>query len=606
MNNKLSMRKAAWLGSLLVAGICCAGAYAGAADVTTTATYCPPEDNSFLINPGKGWAVYHDFDNADTAAMARASVCYTRYMWADIHTNDHAFNWAVIDDDLDKAIFYGKKFAFGVMSWCNPKGVPQWAMDAGCKHWGCEPRWADPIYLSKQAEFTAALRERYDGNPHIAYIDIRSYGKWGEWHSGTVDPGDEVKKQLVDQWAGFKKTPIILPISGDCKNTRKVGVYARDRYGFGFREDSSQEGVRWTTCAACFNVAPAVAEWVNSYQTQRSWWSWESVEGSIHGSMYSYQNLAQWNNEDANLFVADHAALLDKWQNVMGYWFKVARIDYPAELGNGATRSLSFAVRNDGVAPIYVNWSQTNAPRTYVRLALLDSTYQVLARSEPLDGINPFDWKPGKTVTNRASFSFPKTAAAKQMAIGVFSDPSARDPDIWFANAGRLWNGWMPFDTNGPAVDPAPKPLNLGRIPRPGENLATNRTYRTNGIVNDDRKADRLFDGNPNTEWCVKAPFEGTWAEVDFGERVTFNKVILGPDYENRVTRYRIDYCDDGRHWRVAYRGETIGKVPVTLSFPQVTATKARLLVMSATGWPAVFEMGIYYENTAAETKGEK
>ena len=56
----------------------------------------------------------------------------------------------------------------------------------------------------------------------------------------------------------------------------------------------------------------------------------------------------------------------------------------------------------------------------------------------------------------------------------------------------------------------------------------------------------------------------------------------------------------------MAYRGETIGKTPVTLSFPQVTGPKARLLIMTAPGWPAVFEMGIYYENTAAETKEKK
>ena len=38
-----------------------------------------------------------------------------------------------------------------------------------------------------------------------------------------------------------------------------------------------------------------------------------------------------------------------------------------------------------------------------------------------LSGINPYSWKPGQTITNTAGFSFPITANATRLAIGVFS-----------------------------------------------------------------------------------------------------------------------------------------------------------------------------------------
>ena len=52
------------------------------------------------------------------------------------------------------------------------------------------------------------LAERYDGNPQIEFLDIGSYGIWGEWHTKHPQPWP-VRKQIIDMYLnGFRKTPL--------------------------------------------------------------------------------------------------------------------------------------------------------------------------------------------------------------------------------------------------------------------------------------------------------------------------------------------------------------------------------------------------------------
>jgi hypothetical protein len=122
----------------------------------------------------------------------------------------------------------------------------------------------------------------------------------------------------------------------------------------------------------------------------------------------------------------------------MGYWFKVTRAAFPRHLGNNQSGELVLDVRNDGVAPIYVN-----KKGSVVKLALMDASGTVLGAPIVLGDLHPFDWKPGQTVRNKAEFAFPRTAGAEKLAVGVFSRDSLVDPDVKFGNLGRTPKGWL-------------------------------------------------------------------------------------------------------------------------------------------------------------------
>ena len=96
--------------------------------------------------------------------------------------------------------------------------APKWLFDAGCKGFEylrggddptsggqriprIEPDYADPSYLARHGAFIEELGRRYDGHPGVEFIDIGSYGIWGEWPfrsmMGTEEdkllPGDELR-----------------------------------------------------------------------------------------------------------------------------------------------------------------------------------------------------------------------------------------------------------------------------------------------------------------------------------------------------------------------------------------------------------------------------
>jgi len=151
------------------------------------------------------------------------------------------------------------------------------------------------------------------------------------------------------------------------------------------------------------------------------------LAGQILGSRYSYQPLGEWNrpgHSDADLFLAEKGNLVDEWQNRMGYWFRLTEASFPEHLVNGAAGTLSFSMRNDGVAPLYLK-GHTGV----VKAALLDAGNEVLAVAT-LKGVNPFDWKPGQTLPHTVEVAFPHHVHAAKIALGVCSREGVAHPDI--------------------------------------------------------------------------------------------------------------------------------------------------------------------------------
>ena len=72
--------------------------------------------------------------------------------------------------------------------------TPEWVEKAGAKGYNFtpgqldengafwEPDYNDPVFLEKLDHFLAAMAARYDGNPEVAFIDVGSFGVWGEGH----------------------------------------------------------------------------------------------------------------------------------------------------------------------------------------------------------------------------------------------------------------------------------------------------------------------------------------------------------------------------------------------------------------------------------------
>ena len=187
------------------------------------------EVDTFFANPGQGWMSQNRRPNPDPRFPC--SVVYVRFNWADAEPVEGRYEWKIIDDALAAWKPRGAAVALRVMT-CNAHSQgyyssPKWLFDSGCKGFEyvvggddptsggqriprLEPDYADPLYLAKHRAFLEALGKRYDGRPDMEFLDIGSYGVWGEWH--TTHPAPiEVRKQIVDMYLGaFRHTPLVF------------------------------------------------------------------------------------------------------------------------------------------------------------------------------------------------------------------------------------------------------------------------------------------------------------------------------------------------------------------------------------------------------------
>lgn len=231
------------------------------------------EDNKKpLVNPGMGW-VHHYYsgrtgnygyylkpsDSLDW--FPGANVQYMRIPWAFVEPKEGEYNWSVFDTPAQRYVQSGKQFAIRI-NCCEhwiPWATPKWLKDKGCKgvqftvrrgpdpNGACwEPDYLDPIYLEHLERLIKNLAARYDGDPNVAFIDIGTFGLWGEGHTGASSklPRDvqikAVKLQIDIYTKYFKKTQLCISDDVDgWKEQEKFPVldYARAK-GVSLRDDS--------------------------------------------------------------------------------------------------------------------------------------------------------------------------------------------------------------------------------------------------------------------------------------------------------------------------------------------------------------------------------
>lgn len=89
-----------------------------------------------------------------------------------------------------------------------------------------EPDYGDPIFLEKLENFHRVFAERYDSREKVIYVDIGSYGDWGECHCCSSSRRDwpvEVIKEHINIFLRcYKHTQLV--ISDDVIGSRETGT----------------------------------------------------------------------------------------------------------------------------------------------------------------------------------------------------------------------------------------------------------------------------------------------------------------------------------------------------------------------------------------------
>lgn len=231
-----------------------------------------PEDNGeALVNPHMGWRFYfyshgpdnfgshiHGLSPSDTIdEFPGLATIYLRLAWQYVEPEQDKYNFQVFNTPAQRWIDEGKRIALSVTnteSWLT-HATPKWVKKAGADgKWYTFPgsntrRWApdylDPVFLKHLDDLLNDMSRVYGNNPNVEFLDMSSYGLWGEGHtkfSGGYGKHKKAVKTHIDLWRKhFPNT--LLTINDDVDGPTNsdgpwpLGEYARKK-GFTLTDHS--------------------------------------------------------------------------------------------------------------------------------------------------------------------------------------------------------------------------------------------------------------------------------------------------------------------------------------------------------------------------------
>lgn len=461
---------------------------------TTKITYALKPFDGPLSNPHKGFTVptggawtfvpefeYGPYGSLNNRAWDLVSYGSGYQQWNKLNPAKGVYDWTELEKLLNALAEHNMTYALRVLpytpsfiksdfppqedyDWTPPfvyeMGAKKIQIDLrGTDFHAYAPVWDDSIYIWAAKDFAKALAEKYDGDPRIEYIDVRTFGEWGEWHTshmlGSVMPADSVLKDMLDYYASvFKKTQLVLPSNGFgdvYTHALDLGITKRDDGFIGIPG-------RPDTLLRAYNAnLPTIAENIAGYKTMLTYddlipggsqkWTAERWVDAITTAHLTYYVLDQ-DNDCGYYFYKDNKALADSMSKVIGYNFTVTRAELQTvtaadtAAGDVATNTLNIIVKNTGVAPCFFD--------VYLVAEFVDSTGVSLAQIDETVRIPKASFKDGASQEFSFSGDVPvgevnlATQPGVSVALSLYESEEAyksgKNPTVRFDNDGLQGN----------------------------------------------------------------------------------------------------------------------------------------------------------------------
>ena len=360
---------------------------------------------TFYRNAGRLWAYGSRTPAGDTLEwFPGVSTMYFRLLWSELEPEEGRYRWDIMDSFARNWIAKGKQICIRVIC-CNQtaNATPDWVREAGAKgtwftfrregrdigtpKW--EPTYDDPVFLAKLERFGKAFAARYDGDPSVAFVDIGSFGLFGEGHTGSTSrlSREETERmtrihvalwrrllprtQLVisDDVAGSHGTEADHPLMRWC---RELGVGYRDDSVFCMgpeprpnSPDGSWAHAHWARAFAPHSPVVIEHGHVLSSEEQGRWVS-ERMLTCVEKTQASYWSIHLFPDE----YLKRYRPQIDALNRRLGYRFELRRAEWPETVRVGEPAVL----RTDWVN-VGVSWCHRGAWLTW---SLLDDKGDVV------------------------------------------------------------------------------------------------------------------------------------------------------------------------------------------------------------------------------------
>lgn len=161
-----------------------------------------------MANTFNGTYVFNNGNAATFADNPAIAGTYLGFFWAELEPVKGQYNWDLIDNAMKPWADAGKQVLLRVSTsaWTkwwplqnSGKATPRWVYDLGVRFVtetdnAVKPEYWNPLFLQNLGDFVMALATRYDGNAHIAAIEI-GVGDGGETKPDTLNNGQARIKQ---------------------------------------------------------------------------------------------------------------------------------------------------------------------------------------------------------------------------------------------------------------------------------------------------------------------------------------------------------------------------------------------------------------------------
>lgn len=448
----------------------------------------PEPDLGYLTNPGIGW---QHKPGMGTPLLPQTIRYPNRedISWRVLNPAEGVFDWDRLDRRLAAAAADGKQLSFRVYTMrgegLGGHQLPGWVLDRGATLTDVgAPDYSNCTYQRYWGEFVDALRQRYDGNDDIAFIDISGYGDFNEWSwrdeqtqwdqawadayaDGTATPDDittidgQARKRLADMflggtdgasrcrtaagvhrsvsytYPGFQETQLVMPYAGIRQSTQYVFTRRRD---VGFRHDCL--GRADSTSSVPDKVGPEIRRlWRRSPIVFEfcAYLGDDYLDQARRLLRITHGSVVHDNLEGSDR----RPAAIRRLMTSVGYRFGLRRISYPAVATRGEAWSPSMRWANVGSAPNYPAMGQTFD--LHVALVRGDDVVDLPITVDTTQWLPPArigDPAPGYDVT--PSVTIPSTIPVGSYSVQVAVTDRRTGRSIALAIAGRNSAGRYP------------------------------------------------------------------------------------------------------------------------------------------------------------------
>ena len=347
-----------------------------ASDTKFTLPVIPMIDND-ITNPDRGFYRWNGNEMAPYPSIDR----YARYNWTVFETSEGVYNFSSLYNEAAAAYADPDgRGTFGLAFRCVVEGVdhayPAY-LDAKMTSWYSNnkkcwmPDWNNPYFIARHDSLVANLGRTFNNDPRIGFIEIRTYGNWGEWHLSGFETQPApltgittaTIQHIIDVFVkAFPDKQLIMMsdnVGGLQYAMSKTGLkypigWRRDSWcNSGFNNVSSANSTAWPLAKDRWKTAPVIIEGYGNTGMTYSLGLQQVIDYHISGiGNGNFGTGLSWSSmtTDAQLTMINSS-------KTAGYRYILRDVTTPSVFVPGQSVRFVANWSNVGVAPAYRNWA---------------------------------------------------------------------------------------------------------------------------------------------------------------------------------------------------------------------------------------------------------